>query len=384
MSVETHKVERLDQALGEWEMRMWMYRTYHLIAQGTYNLEALKRMPQSIGPILHYADLRRHLLGLRSLEAFDYKRFRGDRTQLQTDSYFAEMLAAWTISSRRVYQLDTDLQALLGATSLKEVTMADVQLPFESFGLALVEPIMGSDGETYDFLLFAPILSPWGEEDPSVKKIFALILLNTKLKEWRPTTTKDLIDKKLARRNYADAARLLNKKAKAANRGFPVGLIKADDGADIEEMLNRMKKDGNTMSELTQAFQLVFGLAMYLKMLPPDSKHVGGWQRQTRSARRITGSPDLGSISDESQICEVSSMRRLTPEQRHMLNLFGSGRATGYELSVHFREGHWRRPPYTAHILPLRPKTVHVHPTIVRLDRLPEGAVPAGREVLLD
>lgn len=50
-----------------------------------------------------------------------------------------------------------------------------------------------------------------------------------------------------------------------------------------------------------------------------------------------------------------------------------------HELCAHFRRGHWRRPPGQGDD-PTASKTVWVRPTLVRRDRLPEGALPGGSE----
>jgi len=119
--------------------------------------------------------------------------------------------------------------------------------------------------------------------------------------------------------------------------------------------------------------RVVVGMCLYLKTLPSGSPHQSEWRPVPRS-----GLPDPKAISNEAQVCTVSSCYKLTTQERVMLGLEGTKQEKAlYELSCHFRAGHWRRPPGMGSD-PTAPKTVHVRPCIVRKDRLQEGELPGG------
>ena len=75
----------------------------------------------------------------------------------------ATALATWCRSSRRIYRLSAELQALLRATSLKDVRWSDVVLPFASFAVELPQPIVGANGHIYDFVLVSSYLGVYEE-----------------------------------------------------------------------------------------------------------------------------------------------------------------------------------------------------------------------------
>ena len=122
--------------------------------------------------------------------------------------------------------------------------------------------------------------------------------------------------------------------------------------------------------------RVVVGLVLYLKTLPADSRHVSPPTQPFRS-----GLPDRKVITNRWEVCNVTSVIPLTREERVFYGIEGNleqQRQAKRELSCHFREGHWRRPPGKGDD-PTAPRTVHVRPCIVRRDRLPkDGGLPAG------
>ncbi len=161
------KIERLDQALQVWEEAMWICSVKQQAWRSKNKRETgiasdSPSWPPLEGPVLHYKEFRRHLLEMQSMDDFDRKRFQlepkaGWLADLGNSVYFANQLAAWTHYSRRVYHVDRDLKAILGATSLEGLKMGDIHFPFKAFGVSLEEPIVGERGYLYDFILCAPI-----------------------------------------------------------------------------------------------------------------------------------------------------------------------------------------------------------------------------------
>jgi hypothetical protein len=120
-------VRRLEQFLRSYDEFMW---ATGVASKGE---ELYGRKPQFPlkGPLIHYPELRRHLLEIDNIGDFDIDRFFFELPKLsekgthESETVFLEpsvhgawMLASWVTESRRVYNIDPDLQALLGATSI--------------------------------------------------------------------------------------------------------------------------------------------------------------------------------------------------------------------------------------------------------------------------
>lgn len=381
-------VVRLEQALGAWEELMYIA---HVVSQGLPNTNQPRLIPKE-GPHVHYRELRSHLLSLRSMDDFDQAKFVGT---LETEfdallggyKILPTMLAGWCANSRRVYHLDRDLQALLMATSLESLVWDDVQAPFESFGISLEEPLKSLDGSTYDFLLVSPLdeLDFVSSEDKILP--WCLFEFQSRFAHWKPTTLRKALESRVRMGKYFEAAQLASKKGLLKrNLKFLRGsIVSRSHPTSIEDLLTELARD----SEKDRwgqtghlSWRLVIGLCMYLNMLPPESPRIGAWTPSPKLSGRMK-SLDTAAITDESQVCTVSSVRTLSREESDTLLRRVTGRATAIEMRAHFRTGHWRRPPGTAHNLEQK-KTVWVQPTIVRRDRLPEGGAPGGGQIDLE
>lgn len=385
-------VRRLEQFLQSYDELMWAGATT------SKGYELLGQEPQFPlkGPLLHYRELRKHLLEINGVDEFDTNRFFFELPTinaehnsfpkygiLEASTQGSWMVASWVTESRRVFNIDPDLQALLGATTLEKVLVDDIKLPFGSFGIQLEHPIHAPDEDrSFDLILYGMV--PYVETETNTEVAMpAIMLFSSKLDKWHPTTCRANVERKISRGKILDACALLANhrvsdrntsglyRVSACNPG-PEGTV-----GDLLELINGKVEYGS--SAVTQAWRIVFGLCLYLTSLPKDSPKVGAWESVEKS-KRFGVTPDLSAITDESQICTVSSIRKLNDEDRELLFNQLSGRKAGYEVRAHFRMGHWRRPPRTAQDSD-QPKTVWVQPTLVRRDRLPEGAIPHGAQV---
>jgi len=386
-------VQRLEQFLQSYDELMW---AAGVIAKGQKNAGHQPEFPLS-GPVLHHKELRKHLLQIKDVGEFDGKRFflelptfsegilETKNQSLDTAILGSFLLAGWTTESRRVYHMDPDLQALLGATSIESVETNDISLPFGCFGISLERPIKAKDEEReFDFILYGR--TPYVDAATRGGMILPTIMLfSTQLGHWHPVSCRAQVDRKVSRGKLGDAWALVERHnviARNARQLYRLsGYEEGSEGTvgDIVESIERSIVYG--ASAVAQAWRIVYGLSLYLQTLPKESPKVSPWAPVVRS-EKTRNTPDLSAITDESQVCTVSSIRTLAPDEREMLFQQVSGHAHGYEMRAHFRMGHWRRPPRTAHNAE-QSKTVWVQPTIVRRDRLPEGAVPAGSEVIL-
>ncbi len=371
------RIRRLDQGIACWQELMWALRL-----EFTYGAMLGQRTPFPLaGPILHSEALTEHLLTLRSMADFDRKRFfMSFADKISCAEMLPVILAYWCVGSRRVYHIDEDLQAILLATSLKDLTWADVKPPFETFGISLPRPIRGGPGKKNDFLMLSPLLfDPFTMSQASSKEIaeFApwfMMKLSADLENWEQSRDRQLIQRKFDRGKMHEAVRLLeSRKLRAKNNAFATGCL-ASRAKDIKitDLLSAVSEPGDRDDEF--AWRIVIGLCKYLRLLPAQSPLVSEWSRfRLPKSQRPSGD---AIITDESQICTVRLSRQLTPEDREYFFKYAEGRLTGIELECHFREGHWRRPPGFGH-LPVD-RSVHVDPTIVRPDRWPVQGLPIG------
>ena len=368
-------VRRLDQAFALWEEAMW---GFNVLQKGVIARDGQKAdiIPPLVGPVVHYKDFRRHLLRLSSIDEFDYGRFNlrsagGAPWEEGTLQFvmFPSQIAAWTCNSRRAYHLDADLQAILSAMKLDDLTLADIHFPFESFGISLDEPIVSEKGVRYNFILFAPIreeVTVGGQ----VRKTSSISLFGSDIDEHR-FIPREQIDKKVARGRFIEAGELMAKKSAGSNDVFNTFAFYNEKYAG--QLTDLLQGD----IAITQAYRILFGLMLYLRMMADARTAVlSPWCSAFAGHKKVT-SPDKRAITDESQICSVRSVRSLSSEERSALYHFARGGVSGREMPYHFREGHYRRPPGTGHN-PLQAKTVMVQPTVVRQDRKPLYGVAGG------
>jgi hypothetical protein len=129
-----------------------------------------------------------------------------------------------------------------------------------------------------------------------------------------------------------------------------------------------------------QAVRILAGLCLYIRTLPPISKYRTKWQKAEVEPLVMP----VQAITDEAEVCVVSTEFTLSPEERTIF----SSREVNEELAgcmkknPHFRRGFWKRPPGQGHN-PDAEKSIWVRPTIVNRHLLREGELPLGAETIL-
>lgn len=345
--------------------------------------------------LLHWRDLREHLLQAQTGGAFDSARFLGaPNIEALNDNgdrlnYFRLLpwaLWQWSAHSRRVFRIDDDLQALLRVTSFhKELTGGDLKLPFPAFLLLPARPIAyapaaGLRPRSYAGLL-AFIVPPaiTGRQGTELLGIF---LLPSSLEDFKGSTSldRDSVRKALHRGDGEKAGRRLGSLQAALD-----DLVRDEDGdACVGFAFVRLEKLKSLIEGerehacgplVLEAFRLVIGFSLYLQTLPSGGSHRSDWQRPPRLAK-----PDPRSITNEAEICTVSSVYALTSAERD--RYFSVSVATGREVCAHTRRGHFRRRPGEG-TNPLASKVIWVRPAIVRQDRLGPGELVGGTDSAL-
>lgn len=358
------------------------------------------------GPIVHFPEFRKWLLTRKPGEVFDHDRFSGKGEAydaigklLGHAADFPLYLTGWTVCSRRVYRLTSELQLLLNATSLQDVLWSDIHLPFDSFAIALENPIVDSKGKEFDTIM---VLRFGDTRDAAATVFLGFFVLCSDVEKLPPLSEaeKIYISRIVRKKKFERLKSFLNKRDDETRKhilDFLPGwefLLKENRIADmlVTASLNELAKKSHGESKdwyederpvCESAMRIVLGLCMYLKSLPPlpaVTPYRSDWTPIPHPRK-----DDPLAVTKGSEVCTVSSIYTISEEERMILTNIQRvpGSQGGWEVRAHFREGHWRRPKGKGHD-PTAQKTVWVRPTIVRRDRLPEGGVPGGTEKVLD
>ncbi|MFA6429490.1 MAG: hypothetical protein WCV84_03245 [Patescibacteria group bacterium] len=345
------------------------------------------------GANIHWQDLRRHLREIAvANKPLDHLRF-ATASQYVLNNYgstcqFPIYLRDWMASSKRVFHLDEELQALLAGLSFGKMRVADVLFPFDSFLVTLEVPLMMDLGR-YDAILISRIKPP---PDAAVSKLpvehgLSMALLSTSLGGYMPLAKydKDLL-RNVCRKNSPSAHNhLLAYEDRIPDPGpfvstlIPKSVMKRalanepiPELAEAQTVTGKIEPDFSIHFRMAvnNALRYVLGLCLYLTSLPAKSPHRSDWEKPL-----FPGKPDPRAISNDALICHVTSRFTLSAEVKAQLlsSLHGSGR----EVCVHPRNSHFRRRPGFGHD-PDAPKVVIVGPTLVRKDRLRPGEMPGA------
>src|SRR3989344_2041735 len=387
----------LDRALSVWEDKCCFYHFLSTLQRRPGLILALKSTADGSevdvscpleGPIVHWQDFRPALLtcltpkerhGELQQSVLDHKRFMGGgevRGYLHGPiGELPQLLWEWSCSSRRIYAVRPELQMVLAATSLHRITWGDIVLPFDSFGIELQKPFVDHKGRKFPFILVSKRKEGSEAQDPEnkAKGTIHFLLLNEGVADYVPLSrdARQQIEVALARRDHRLAVRLVNP-INERMHGTEFTSVMFDIGMSfnrcVEDQPDEVSGDEFNIRALQPIWQALLrislGLGLYLKNLPPGSSHASAWTPYEPGTKN-----DPRAVSHAAQVCVVENCYTFSREERVMLGLEKSAAGTGREISCHWREGHWRRPPGLGKD-PAAEKSVHVRPTLVRRDRL--------------
>ncbi|MBI5654118.1 hypothetical protein HZC53_00470 [Candidatus Uhrbacteria bacterium] len=383
--MKRHPVHQLETALVRWEDTLMLG-----------NLKrALEIYPDKYEPkhnlLRSYAGFRQYLRSYRG-GPFDFKRFFDDGGMFGVDgnhlldAYFAPLLASWMGKSRRVFSLDRDLTNLLLQTSLDGVTWGEIKWPFETLVLTFEDsPLISADGKCYYDCVLVGVVdypAPIGKQlqaylfsETAYLRVFFSDVERRKYKElWARGDIPN------CQRKAAVAIESVMQRTDPALESTvfstPFELIK---GLPIQEMPEGwISYDGDNQIEITLTNRLVAGLCLYLNSLPSGAPQISPVRGLSRSQRH----QDAKAVTNDAEICTVSSIYRLTPEEHKLLEEHKRSKHGTFELCAHFRRGHWRRPPGKGDD-PTADWSVWVRPHMVRRDRLAPGELPGGTQTIV-
>lgn len=328
----------------------------------------------------HHAALRPYLAGpvMQDMHLhetrFNFQKAKKDGVPKDEDeqlSTFAYCLASWAQSSRRVFSVESDLQSLLNATSLEGVSWGDVKFPFGSFLVSLANPLIDDNGDKFSNILFTL------EENKEGIEYMWFYLIADKTMQNKTLLAPERADlsKALLQRNMSKIEKIA-RKIDGYMKKIPWLYFRSRSLLSEESVDESLVIGCEQQSILTAAVRIVVGLCLYMKTLPSKTPHLSPWTSTGRlpSARG-------NSVSNNSQVCVVSSIFRLDAEEKAVLEDSQDRPTPSFgEKCCHFRMGAWCRPPRS----PLdAKKTVWRRPTIVRKDKLTPGTLPQGAEAVL-
>ncbi len=370
-----HATVRLDQALRYWEDRCFIHRIMVMVK----NLSP-SNVPQPLfGALLNASQFRDELLHVYDGSAsIDISRY-------ELPAYLAEGLLArlpgaihaWTRHSRRVYDLDPTLQAMLEQTPINNVRWNEVPWPFRAFAVTLGRPISVGMRE-YDTCIFSK--SRYGSNRQS---LLNFILLKSALGQYAPLTLRER-NNWLAcfkQRKFKKFKRL---HAEYFDRVDPLDdcigtfiALRDNNGPAVVQSPASLIESGIAREDVEKAavllpmwenvFRVVVGLCLYLRSGQPSTRHPQLWLPNPST-------PDPSAITNTAQVCRVTCSFTFDPAAvPPMVHVTGAP----HEKCAHWREGHWRR-KWFGHDEDGFPRRTWIRPTLVRADRLGQGMIPTG------
>ena len=384
MATIVHRLEQGLRAYEDWCLEQAICKKVGLIIDA--DAEPLS------GALLHWQDFRSYVLkyasrcaeveDVYSVEKFETDSFLRPLNEVARYVQIPLLISAWCASSRRVFHLADELQLLLSATKLDGVKWNDIDPPFGSFVITLDTPILDVHSRAFDTIGYYSALHPDTSE-----MSFDFVLLPAELADVKPLSAfnKQNWARAIARRDLHQLKHLLH--CQDGLRQYPMLSWTSEYLADRDRLVmdslarpfkwdlvedgERVVSEGIDPSlrpELVVAMRLVAGLCIYLKSLPPGETHTSSWNPLSKTQKL-----DARAISNGAQICTVASRFRVPQEH---VRAFREGKG-GYEISAHWREGHYRRRPGMGND-PAAPRVIWVRPTLVRKDRLRPGELPGG------
>jgi len=386
------QVHRLEQMLTYWEDQCFINSI--LSEHGSrlsYPEEFLRWFP-FIGPTRHWRELRGHLRELgRHGGDLDSNRFTVV-TELLASSQssmfqFPLYLRDWTVSSRRSFHLNEEIQALLYAMSFHDIRWTDLLFPFDSFLVTFEVPIQ-TELDSYDAALVTRLYVPYAVRGADGEIGLSVGLLSSRLNGYRSIKP---LEKDMLWRAARKGSAYVRQAIDHTNPRFldPGPFVSTSVGPSyLQRFANESMTGGLPIASLSgeasrdtlastdavdRAFRLIAGLCLYLSSLEPESSFRSGW---TRTA--TLGLSDPKAITRDAQVCFIRSSFVLSSIERSTF-IAGAGRR---EMSAHFRRGHYRRRPGEGQN-PDAPKIVLVRPTLIRGDRLASDELPGGSMAIL-
>ena len=383
------QLNRLEQLLGCWESRFFLYSLIAQYGSLIYAPPGFQQAFPFVGPIKYWPDLRPHLrlIGQGS-STYDYERFTTVSPHVARHDMslvlFPELLSNWTASSRRIFQMDDGLQTLLSAMSFGDIRWVDILFPFSSFALTLDAPIETPLGN-FDMILVSSDSNESSHDGSKPGVTFGLI--SSDLETFQPLSAdeKSALSHLAMKGKRSTMRKITEYEERFPKRGpfltFHVGpdhleRLRAEEPYSLapDSAPQLIGESDSKMSQILpiidESLRLVAGFCLYLMSLRRGSSQRSEWQHPP-----TRGKPDPKAITNDAQICQVTTSHVLSQELRDAFR--GKPRGPGEERAAGVCRGHYRRWPGTGDD-PFAPRIVPVPPYKFRQDRLQYGELLGG------
>lgn len=403
--------DRLDQAFAFWDEEMWMLKvTRHVRSlrksgalplphQNGYPVDGREHTramlinvmsPEGLDALLPKTLLKLYdkqpefgeedIDQIEQLSDWDNPRHGEFEANVLWDTFhFPYHLGRWNASSRRIYYLTEELMMQLRVTSLRGMTLRDLHVPHDAFAIALETPIRHEEnGTELDFFLVGKhslegyayygmpsSLANWKSTDPVLRAKINDAMLKGNRKRFLALVLK------LREGNH------LHDNWVSLSNNKDLGFESADLDTDLEALSESIAKQVGGEKYIQwylEFFRVFVGLCIYLKSFESRKGLIQPESYPKMSSKLTRFGPALHA---ESEVCRVQNFMHMTPDEREIIRQYLSGKG-GWEVCAHFRRGYWRRRSGEGHD-PNAEKIVRVPPTLVRKDRLPEGALALGK-----
>ncbi len=385
---------RLEQGLRAWEDHCFCMRLMVQMYQQTGQPSLYGQLPPEL---MRFERLRPLMLRALNLPEDDKNPFTEasepeyvDPTEGQSFRVVREFpfaLLDWASHSRRIFTLSQDLQLLLQETSLDGVVCTELHPPFDTYAIALPQPIRDTSGNAYDALTFT-----YGKNEEAA--MLHINLLGSELSSYRALTRaekrgyEEIVRRKRSK-EYSVIEGLLRRRGPLPITNYTVLLRPkpASKPAKIiayRELRSRMQTDddrwsiqvlgeGPQRNVYEYGFHIAIGLALYLETIQAGSTEQA-WKPLPTTVQNVA------CVTDGAMVCDIQLHGRLETSERAALEALQEPRKT---VIPHFRRGTWRRPPGQGHD-PNARRTVWQKPAIVHRDMLPKDALPLAQETKVD
>jgi len=365
----------LENALKAWEDKWLFYE-----ASNRLLIYAKEKGPEVLrGPMRHWRELRNHILTLKGND-FDVTRFCPMEDDLGASAYTTVplQLASWTLDSRRVFQLNSELVNKFATAELPAgLKWSDLLWPFDAFAISLEEPYMlqgDSDDIALEMILVTSVFKACSAHEYSKRDGFEVRYF---LREACPledaercvltSNEREALEKRLKKKQWVKLQRDLGKIAEKIRWRFASGNIPS--GMQEPSLL---KKEGLVGDD--PYFKIIAGFCLYLEALPPGTMEGYGWQQVPLSVRKQA----QGFITDGEQVCRIENLHTLSPAT---LAEFPQSprRGPAYTVTPHWRRAHYRRARGQGNN-PHAPRDVEVSAALIHKEHLPPGSIPGGAQ----
>ena len=332
------------------------------------------------------------------------KRFSTDYvTDSKLHQALLDSVLAWSRYGKRVYHIPEDLQRVLEVTSASSHSWRDISFPLQSFAIELTKPIVevvnGLLHQVSTIIVTAYAVDSADTASSSREPSIVICVLGDDFCKYRARhhhEKRELLEK--ARRANRRHASRLDEEFRTFEE-YNASQLLFDGWAIFDTMLDKPIRTptddalraipnledycddpsiilGNTerLHFWERVSKLVANFLIFL-----ESAHHATYSSSGAQATKRTPTKAHDPVSGAERV-ELKHTFTLTDEEQTVLDrvIGATDRTAVLELGAHFRAAHWRRPPGKGHDLEAA-KTVHVKWTIVNLEKLLAGEIPAPR-----